>query len=79
MRHGTNYNGTYAPPTTSQLKQAAKIAYFGWYQELGKYGSDGLLETAQLKKYALTQQYIWESLRTKFCYIYRFKYSSRIC
>ncbi len=62
LLHGTSYSGTYAAPSTAQLKEAAKIAYFGWYKDLGRYGSDGVLENEKLKQYALTQQYIWEYL-----------------
>lgn len=34
---GTDYEGSYYPPTTDQLRRAAKIAYFGWYQDRGTY------------------------------------------
>ncbi len=60
MTHGTNYDGSYYVPTTSELRQAGKVAYFGWYQERGMYGSDGYLLDDALKQYAFTQQMIWE-------------------
>ncbi len=60
---GTDYEGSYYPPTSDQLKRAAKIAYFGWYQERGTYGSDGnFADPTALKQYAFTQQMIWEEL-----------------
>lgn len=62
MTHGTSYDGSYYVPTTSQLRQGAKVAYFGWYQERGQYGSDGYLPDDALKQYAFTQQMIWETI-----------------
>lgn len=62
MQHGTNYEGSYYAPTTTQLRQAGKVAYFGWYQEKGLTGSDGLLYDNDLKQYAFTQQMIWETI-----------------
>lgn len=59
---GQDYNGNYSAPSSSELRKAGKIAYFGWYQKHGTYGSNGVLETEPLKDYAYTQQYIWESL-----------------
>ena len=49
-------------PTSAELKRASKVAYCGWYQSRGKYGSDGVLATDALKQYAFTQQMIWEVL-----------------
>lgn len=57
---GTNYEGTFKAPTTTALRQGAKVAYFGWYQERGKYGSDGYFLNDALKQYAFCQQMIWE-------------------
>ncbi len=62
MTLGTSYDGSYYVPTTSQLRQGAKVAYFGWYQERGQYGSDGYLPDDALKQYAFTQQLIWETI-----------------
>ena len=62
MLHGTNYEGSYYVPTTAELIRAGKVAYFGWYQERGQYGSDGYLPNDALKQYAYTQQMIWEEI-----------------
>lgn len=62
MQHGTDYNGNYYVPTSTELKRASKVAYCGWYQSRGTYGSDGVLATDALKQYAFTQQLIWETL-----------------
>lgn len=63
MLHGTNYEGAYYKPTTAELIQAGKVAYFGWYQERGTYGSDGnFVDPTSLKQYAFTQQLVWETL-----------------
>lgn len=62
LRHGTNYDGNYYVPTSTELKRASKVAYCGWYQSRQKYGSDGVLATDALKQYAFTQQMIWETL-----------------
>ncbi len=63
LKHGTNYDGNYYVPTSNELKQASKVAYFGWYQNRGTYGSDGnFADPSSLKQYAFTQQFIWETL-----------------
>ncbi len=62
MKHGTNYEGSYYAPSTTELRQAGRVAYFGWYQEKGVTGSDGLLYDNDLKTYAFTQQMIWETI-----------------
>lgn len=62
LQHGTDYNGNYYVPTSTELKRASKVAYCGWYQSRGTYGSDGVLATDALKQYAFTQQLIWETL-----------------
>ena len=64
---GQTYNGEYYIPTSAEIKKASKIAYCGWYQSRGTYGSNGVLETDALRQYAFTPQMIWESLRTKLC------------
>ncbi len=62
FRHGTNYQGTYGKPSDERLLQAAKVAFCGWYQSRGSYGSNGVLANDALKQYAFTQQAIWEVL-----------------
>ncbi len=64
---GTVYNGEYYTPTDSRVKQACKIAYFGWYAQNGNYVVDGgILDDSwayELRlSYVFTQQYIWETL-----------------
>ena len=59
---GSYYEASYTKPITDVLKEAAKVAYFGWYQPKGNYGADGLIDTPSLKQYAFTQQMIWEVL-----------------
>lgn len=61
---GENYEGNYYVPTTAELKQAARIAFIGWYQSRGQYGSDGnFADSSSLKQYAFTQQMVWEVLK----------------
>ncbi len=59
---GNYYNGSYYRPTDEKMLKAAKVAYFGWYQERKNYGADGDLDRDSLKQYAFTQQMIWETL-----------------
>ena len=64
---GTVYNGEYYTPTDSRVKQACKIAYFGWYAQNGGYVVDGgILDDSWAYEvrlsYVFTQQYIWETL-----------------
>lgn len=54
--------GTYFTPTSSALKYACKIAYFGWYEKYGDYIIDGGISADRKKQYALVQQFIWEYL-----------------
>ncbi len=64
---GTIYDGQYYTPTDSRVKQACKIAYFGWYKANGGYVVDGgILDDSWAYEvrlsYVFTQQYIWETL-----------------
>lgn len=64
---GTVYDGQYYTPTDSRVKQACKIAYFGWYAQNGGYVVDGgILDDSWAYEvrlsYVFTQQYIWETL-----------------
>lgn len=69
------YAGEYSTPPTQELKNACKIAYFGWYSKFGDYVVDGgILSNEMLDvkyAYVFTQQMIWEVLRTIKCNIYR--------
>jgi len=59
---GAVHTGTYYTPTSSQLRYACKIAYFGWYEKYGDYIIDGGISADRKKQYALVQQFIWEYL-----------------
>lgn len=63
---GAIENGTHLPPTDELMKQAGKIAYFGWYSKYGDYAIDGGILAADMiwvkEDYVFTQQYIWEVL-----------------
>lgn len=66
---GSIYNGQYYTPTDSNIKRACQIAYFGWYSKYGDYVVDGgILDDSWAYEvrlsYVMTQQYIWETLRT---------------
>ncbi|MBP3254975.1 MAG: hypothetical protein J6M60_00575 [Clostridia bacterium] len=68
--HGTEfktdrvYSGEYSTPPTEDLKNACKVAYFGWYGKHGDYLVNGGMMTSEWlwlqKDYVFTQQYIWE-------------------
>lgn len=62
------YGGSYYTPTNSNMKDACKIAYLGWYSRYGDYVVDGGIlanEMIDVKyAYVFTQQFIWERLRT---------------
>ena len=57
---------THIKPTDPRMKEASKIAYFGWYQKYGDYVVDGgiMAESMSSRKmdYVFTQQMIWETL-----------------
>lgn len=75
FKTGSTYNGQYYTPTDSTIKRACKIAYFGWYKDNGGYVVDGGILAESMKwvkqAYVFTQQYIWETLRTIKCNIYK--------
>ena len=53
-------------PTDPKMKEACKVAYFGWYEKYGDYVISGgtMSEANEGKKmdYVFTQQMIWETL-----------------
>ena len=59
-------SGTYFTPTNPVMKQACKVAYFGWYSKYGDYAVDGgILDSwaTQVRlDYVFTQKMIWEVL-----------------
>ena len=59
---GTIYKGEYYTPVNSSIRKACKIAYLGWYKEMGDYVVNGGTSNADKKQYVLTQQFIWETL-----------------
>lgn len=61
---GEIHNGTHTKPTDEKLKQACRIAYFGWYNKYGNYAVDGGIMADNNRKmdYVYTQQMIWEAL-----------------
>ena len=64
---GTIENGTHTiPASDSKMKQACKVAYFGWYERYGDYVLNGGIMTAANEQrklnYCFTQQYVWETL-----------------
>ena len=60
------YAGNFYAPENSSMKEACKIAYFGWYSKFGDYVVDGGIlsnEMIDVKyAYVFTQQFMWESL-----------------
>lgn len=62
IRTGVRENGNYYTPTSEKVKRACKVAYFGWYSKYGDYVIDGGMSATAKHDYALTQQYIWETL-----------------
>ena len=63
---GTIETGEHSIPTDSKMREACKIAYFGWYSKYGDYVIDGGIMAESLKdrkmNYVFTQQMIWETL-----------------
>lgn len=61
---GEIHTGTHTKPTDEKLKQACRIAYFGWYNKYGNYAVDGGIMADNNRKmdYVYTQQMIWEAL-----------------
>ena len=63
---GVTNDGIFYEPTDEKVKNACKIAYFGWYKKYKDYAVDISVEEADKYDmrldYAFTQQYIWEVL-----------------
>lgn len=63
---GTIENGNHSIPTSPAMRQACKVAYFGWYEKYGNYVVNGgiMAESMRQRKldYCFTQQLIWETL-----------------
>ncbi len=63
---GTIETATHSVPTDSKVKEACKVAYFGWYSKYGNYVIDGGIMAESMKSrkmdYVFTQQMIWETL-----------------
>ena len=63
---GTIETGEHSIPTDPKMKEACKIAYFGWYNKYGDYVIDGGIMSGSMKErkmnYVFTQQMIWETL-----------------
>ena len=59
-------NATHIKPTDPKMKQACKVAYFGWYNKYPDYVVDGGILAGDMKwvkqDYVFTQQMIWEVL-----------------
>lgn len=56
------YGGNYYVPENSSIKEACKVAYFGWYSIYGDYVVDGGMTSNIKQDYAFTQQMMWEVL-----------------
>ena len=63
---GTIHSATHSAPTDERVKQACKVAFFGWYSKYGNYVIDGgiMAESMNSRKmdYVFTQQMVWETL-----------------
>lgn len=63
---GTIETGEHSIPTDPKMRDACKIAYFGWYNKYGDYVIDGGIMSGSMKErkmnYVFTQQMIWETL-----------------
>lgn len=59
---GVKKQGDYYTPTNQTVKNACKVAYFGWYSKYGDYVINGGITADRKKDYAFTQQLIWETL-----------------
>lgn len=61
---GEIHTATHTKPTDEKMKQACRIAYFGWYNKYGNYAVDGGIMADNNRKmdYVYTQQMIWEAL-----------------
>ena len=63
---GTIETGEHSIPTDPKMREACKIAYFGWYNKYGDYVIDGGIMSGSMinrkMDYVFTQQMIWETL-----------------
>lgn len=61
---GEIHTATHTKPTDEKMKQACRIAYFGWYNKYGNYAVDGgiMADNGRKMDYVFTQQMIWEAL-----------------
>lgn len=61
---GEIHTGSHTKPTDEKMKQACRIAYFGWYSKYGNYAVDGgiMADNSRKMDYVYTQQMIWEAL-----------------
>jgi len=63
---GEIHTATHNKPTDEKMKQACRVAYFGWYEKYGNYVIDGGIMAESMKSrkldYVYTQQMIWEVL-----------------
>ncbi|MCI9039931.1 MAG: hypothetical protein HFJ29_08825 [Clostridia bacterium] len=63
---GEIHTATHNKPTDEKMKQACRVAYFGWYEKYGDYVIDGGIMAESMKSrkmdYVYTQQMIWEVL-----------------
>lgn len=63
---GVIETATQTVPTDPKMKEACKIAYFGWYKKYGDYVINGGIMAEDMKTrkmdYVYTQQMIWETL-----------------
>ena len=63
---GEIHTATHSIPTEAKMKEACKVAYFGWYEKYGDYVVDGGIMAESMKSrkmdYVYTQQMIWETL-----------------
>lgn len=61
---GAIHTATHTKPTDETMKQACRIAYFGWYNKYGNYVIDGgiMADNSRKMDYVYTQQMIWEAL-----------------
>lgn len=61
---GEIHTATHTKPTDENMKQACRVAYFGWYNKYGNYVVDGgiIADNSRKMDYVFTQQMIWEVL-----------------
>lgn len=63
---GTIETAEHSIPTDPKMREACKVAYFGWYSKYGNYVIDGGIMASDMESrkldYVFTQQMIWEKL-----------------